>query len=82
MPSWRSVKAVFQGGSTRITLPATWVKASNLKHGDDVQILEHGVLIIFPPSMPDDATMAKIIEDLKGAVLGLRFLQKRSPPKN
>jgi len=48
----------------RITLPIQWVKENKITHHSDLQIIEHGgVLVIFPPkidNMDVDGLMTNI----------------------
>jgi hypothetical protein len=67
MPTIRSVLVSQSGGaSMRITLPGPWVKMNGVKHHDELQIIDHGVLIIIPPRMKKEIDVDKLAVDIKG----------------
>lgn len=72
MPTLKSVKATLSGGaSLRITLPKSWCKLYSIDKNTDFQIIEHGVIVIFPPNVKDiDAE--KLTADIKGTLAFLR----------
>ena len=74
MPIIRSVLVSQSGGaSMRITLPGAWVKMNGVKHHDELQIIDHGVLIIIPPRMKGDIDIDKLATDIRGV---FTFLKK------
>lgn len=38
------------GGSLALTLPPEWIKKQNLKAGDEVTVVDDGILQIVPPA--------------------------------
>lgn len=72
MPTLKSVKATISGGSSlRITLPKSWCKLHGIDKNVDLQIIEHGVIVIFPPSVKD-VDAEKLTNDIKGTLAFLR----------
>lgn len=65
MPIFRTTKAIPSGGSLRITIPATWVKSAHVEAGTELQLLDHGVLIIFPPKVSNNLDIDSLTRDIK-----------------
>lgn len=74
MPMFRTVKAIPSGGSKRITLPAAWTKQHNVKAGDDLQLLDHGVLIVFPPKINGNLDVDSLTRDIRATLFN--FIKK------
>ena len=74
MPIFRTVKAIPSGGSKRITLPATWTKQHGVKAGDDLQLLDHGVLIVFPPKINSNLNLDDLTRDIRATLFN--FIKK------
>jgi len=73
MPIIRSMIVTKSGSSSmRVTLPGPWRKTNKIKHGDTLQCLEHGVLIIFPPAMDEKVDADKMAADIRGAIAFLK----------
>lgn len=72
MPTLKSVKATLSGSSSlRITLPKSWCKLHGIDKNIDLQIIEHGVIVIFPPNVKD-VDAEKLTTDIKGTLAFLR----------
>ena len=74
MPMFRTVKAIPSGGSKRITLPAAWTKQHNVSAGDDLQLLDHGVLIVFPPKINGNLDVDGLTRDIRATLFN--FIKK------
>ena len=74
MPIFRTVKAIPSGGSKRITLPAAWTKQHGVKTGDDLQLLDHGVLIVFPPKLNSKLDIDALMRDIRATLFN--FVKK------
>jgi phosphate uptake regulator len=73
MPLLGIVQATQTGGSSmRITLPKPWCRLHNITHGSQMQILEHGVLIIFPPKIDKGMDISKLLEDIRSTLTFLK----------
>ena len=73
MPTLKSVKATLSGGtSLRITLPKSWCKLHGINKNTDLQIIEHGVIVIFPPNVKDIVDAEKLTADIKGTLAFLK----------
>lgn len=73
MPKLTDMMVTQSGGSSlRVTLPKSWCKENKLKHHDTVQVMSHGVLVIFPPNVNKDLDVDKIMIDIRST---LNFLK-------
>jgi hypothetical protein len=72
MPLLKSIKATISGGSSlRVTLPRSWCQLYKLNKNTELQLIEHGVIVIFPPNVKDiDAE--KLVADIKGTLAFLK----------
>lgn len=74
MPTLRSMLVTLSGGASfRVTLPGAWCKSGGVKNHDELQVLDSGVLVIFPPHMDKDLDIEKFMIDLRG---GLTFMKR------
>lgn len=74
MPILKTVKATLSGGSSvRITLFKSWCKMNGIVHNTELQAMEHGVIIIFPPKIDKNLDVERILADIRGT---LNFLKK------
>ncbi len=71
MPLLKSIKATLSGGSLRVTLPRSWCQLNKLDKNMELQIIEHGVIVIFPPNVKDLDT-EKLVADIKGTLSFLK----------
>jgi len=60
------------GGSMRVTLPNSWCKVNNIQHGSVLQVMEHGMLIVFPLEIDEKMNIDKMLIDIKGAMTFLK----------
>jgi antitoxin component of MazEF toxin-antitoxin module len=66
MPKIDSLLITQSGGaSLRVTLPKTWCKDNHIKHHDTVQMMIHGVIVIFPPTVDKSLDVDKLMIDIK-----------------
>lgn len=73
MPTLDSVLVTRSGGaSMRVTLPKPWCNTNKIEHHSNLQIMVHGVIIIFPPSVDRTLDVDKLITDIKST---LNFLK-------
>ena len=74
MPILKTVKATVSGGSSmRITLPKAWCDRNRVAHNTELQAMEHGVIIIFPPKIDKSLDVERLLADIRGT---LNFLKK------
>lgn len=74
MPTIDSVLITQSGGaSMRVTLPKEWCKMNKVVHHSNLQIMVHGVVIIFPPNVDKSLDVDKLVTDIKST---LNFLKK------
>lgn len=71
MPLLKAIKATITGGSLRISLPSSWCKLHNIHKNTELQIIEHGVIVIFPPNV-NNLDAEKLVADIKGTLAFLR----------
>lgn len=73
MPVLKLIKATLSGGSSlRVTLPKSWCKLHKIDKNMNLQIIEHGVIVIFPPNVKDIVDAEKLTADIKGTLAFLR----------
>lgn len=74
MPILKTVKATVSGGSSmRITLPKAWCDRNRISQNTELQAMEHGVIIIFPPKIDKSLDVERILADIRGT---LNFLKR------
>lgn len=56
----------------RVTLPKPWCRLNHIEHESQMQILEHGVLIIFPPKIDKNMDISKLLEDIRSTLTFLK----------
>lgn len=72
MPILKMIRATLSGGSSlRITLPKSWCKLHKINGNTDLQVIEHGVIVIFPPNVKD-LDVEKLVSDIKGTLAFLK----------
>jgi len=57
-----------QGGSHRISIPPEWLESAGLEAGDEVDVLDIGILVVLPKAELREEEMDEAIECLKRAV--------------
>jgi len=73
MPLLGIIQATQTGGSSmRVTLPKPWCNTNNIVHGSQMQVLNHGVLIIFPPKIDKTMDINKLMEDIRSTLTFLK----------
>jgi hypothetical protein len=73
MPTIDSVLVTRSGGaSMRITLPKPWCKLNKIEHHSSLQIMVHGVVIIFPPVIDKTLDVDKLMADVKSTLSFLK----------
>lgn len=58
-------QATKTGGSIRISLPPDWIKDDGIEHGDELDILESGLLVILPKREMKDSEISESFECVK-----------------
>lgn len=71
MPLLKSIKATISGGSVRVTLPSSWCRLYKIHKNTELQVIEHGVIVIFPPNVKD-LDIEKLVSDIKGTLAFLK----------
>lgn len=72
MPVLKLIKATLSGGSSlRVTLPKSWCRLHKIDKNMNLQIIEHGVIVIFPPNV-EELDTEKLVADIKGTLAFLR----------
>ena len=56
----------------RVTLPKPWCYTNHIVHGSQMQVLNHGVLIIFPPKIDKNMDINKLMEDIRSTLTFLK----------
>jgi len=73
MPLLGIIQATQTGGSSmRVTLPKPWCYTNHIVHGSQMQVLNHGVLIIFPPKIDKNMDINKLMEDIRSTLTFLK----------
>jgi hypothetical protein len=73
MPLLGIVKATQTGGSSmRVTLPKSWCHCNNIMHVSQMQVMDHGVLIIFPPKIDKGMDVNKLMDDIRSTLTFLK----------
>jgi antitoxin component of MazEF toxin-antitoxin module len=73
MPMLKTIVVSKVGGSFRMTMPGSWVKMHEIKHHTELQIMEHGAIVVFPPRIDKSLDNEKLITDIRST---LNFLKQ------